>query len=62
MIHCYRKANCYADALAKLGASLASVCNHFNSPPPVVTPFVLVDSLGTARTRMVPFGSCNSPS
>ena len=62
MTHCYREANCCADALAKLGANLSSACNRFNSPPPVAIPFLLVDSLGTARTRMVPFGSCNSSS
>ena len=62
MTHCYREANCCADALAKLGANISSVCNRFNSPPPVVIPFLLADSLGTARTRMVPFGSCNSTS
>ena len=62
MIHCYREVNCCADALAKLGASLSSICNCFDSPPPVVTPFLLADSLGIAWTRVVPFVSCNSSS
>ncbi|KAK4566291.1 hypothetical protein RGQ29_002508 [Quercus rubra] len=62
MIHCYREANCYADALAKLGATSSSGCNCFESPPPIVTLFLLADSLGTARTRVVPFVACNSSS
>ena len=62
MTHCYREANCCVNALAKLGANISSVCNRFNSPPPVVIPFLLADSLGTARTRMVAFGSYNSTS
>ena len=54
MFHCFKEANCCADALARLGSSQDNVSLHFVSPLLYCTlvPLVYVDLLGMYRSRL----------
>ncbi|KAK7852815.1 hypothetical protein CFP56_037993 [Quercus suber] len=54
MSHCYREANCCADALARIGASSPTVCNRFATPPPSIAPLLFSDFVGLSRNRACP--------
>ena len=58
--HCYREANCYANALARIGASSPPVCNNFvtPTPPPPLSPSIasllVYDFVGLYHNRACP--------
>ena len=54
ILHCYRKANSCADALARLGAASDGGDSHFISPPHNVIPLLNFDFLGKHRNRLGP--------
>uniref|UniRef100_A0A7N2KUW1 RNase H type-1 domain-containing protein n=1 Tax=Quercus lobata TaxID=97700 RepID=A0A7N2KUW1_QUELO len=50
--HCFREANCWADALARMGSSHVDVSLRFVSPPPHVIPLFCADLRGLFRSRL----------
>lgn len=52
--HCFRVANFYANALAKLGASSSNGGSCFAIPLVVANPFCFFDFLALYRNRLCP--------
>ena len=51
--HVYRKANQYADALAKLGAKFSAMFIYFDLPPDVVLNLLTLDRAATSYNRLI---------
>ena len=54
ILHCFRKANKCADALARHGALLPQDFMIFMNPPPKVVMLISLDAVGTLYDRFVP--------
>lgn len=52
--HCYREANCFADALARIGAKSSPVCNRFVILSPSIASLLSSDFEGLYHTRACP--------
>ena len=60
--HCFREANFYADALAKLGLASADLSLVFVSPPPVILQHLYDDMMGVFCARLCIIGASASVS
>ena len=54
VVHCFREANCCADANARIGTFQDSDIFYYNSPPPVLLNSFLSDLYGLGHTRICP--------
>ena len=52
ILHCFREANCCADALARMGSASLDVEISFVTPPPMLFSFLESDRLGTYHPRL----------
>uniref|UniRef100_A0A7N2QZC6 Uncharacterized protein n=1 Tax=Quercus lobata TaxID=97700 RepID=A0A7N2QZC6_QUELO len=54
VVHCFREANCCADALARIGTFQDLDILYYNSPPPVLLISFLLDLYGLGHARICP--------